>query len=252
MQGIHCVAHRTDLAIEVLSDLPLVSRVEKLLAGLYTYFSCSPKRHLELEKLCELLQVTGGKILNNVKTRWISMLPPLWRVLQEYCPLIIKHDELAKPTIKGSKKNYNMLADVRRLLSLAVILPLLQSIKNLIVFAQSSTINVCDFTRALNLCIMDIHDLYRDSSKAFLSDAFSSFKAICELSHDQLKMRWFTDLNDGSEHLVFEGHHGTKAGAHLNAMSLDSNSATPIFVTKEQWGTIVAEIKRDATGMLFH
>jgi hypothetical protein len=180
------------------------------------------------------------------------MLPPLRRVLQEYRPLIIKlyGDTLAKPTIKGSKKNYNMLADVRRLLSLAVILPLLQSIKNLIVFAQSSGIYVCDFTRALNLCIMDIHDLYRDSSKAFQSDAFSCFKAICELSHEQLKMRWFTDLNDGSEHLVFDGHHGTKAGAHLNAISLDPNSGTSIFVTKELWRTIIVEIKRDAEGML--
>jgi hypothetical protein len=94
-------------------------------------------------------------------------------------------------------------------------IPLLQTIKNLIVFAQSSAIYVCDFTRALNLCIMDIHDLYRDSSKAFQYDAFSCFNAIWELFHEQLRMHWFMDLNNGSEHLVFEGHYGTKAGAHL-------------------------------------
>ena len=77
-----------------------------------------------------------------------------------------------------------MLADVKQLLSLAVIIPLLQTIKNLIVFVQSSTIYVCDFTRALNLCIIDIHDLYRDSNKAFQSDAFSYFNAICELFYE--------------------------------------------------------------------
>jgi hypothetical protein len=136
-----------------------------------------------------------------------------------------------------------MLADVRWLLSLAVMLPLLQTVKNLIVFAQSSAIYVCDFTRALNLCIMDIHDLYRDSSKAFQSDAFSCFNAICELSHEQLRMHWFMDLNDGSEYLIFEGHYGTKAGAHLNAVCVEPNSGGTVFVTKELWVGIVAEIK---------
>jgi hypothetical protein len=97
-------------------------------------------------------------------------------------------------------------------------------VKNLIVFAQSSAIYVSDFTKALNLCIMDIHDLYRDSSKAFQSDAFSSFNAICELSQEYLRMRWFNDLNNGSEYLVFKRHHGMKAGAYLNAVCVDPSS----------------------------
>ena len=80
MHGMHCLEHRTDLAIEILFDLLLVSRVEELLAGLYNYFGCSLKCHLELEKLCKLLKVKSGKILNNVKTQWISMLPPLPQV----------------------------------------------------------------------------------------------------------------------------------------------------------------------------
>jgi hypothetical protein len=115
-----------------------------------------------------------------------------------------------------------MLVDVRRLLSLVVIILLLQTVKNLIVIAQSSAIYVCDFIRALY--IMDIHDLYRDSSKAFQSDAFSSFNAICELSQEYLRMRWFNDLNNGSEYLVFKRHHGMKAGAYLNAVCVDPSS----------------------------
>jgi hypothetical protein len=75
------------------------------------------------------------------------MLPPLRQVLQEYHPLIIKlyGDTLVKPAVKGSKKNYNIPVDVRQLVSLAVILPFLQTIKNLIVFAQSLAIYICDF-----------------------------------------------------------------------------------------------------------
>jgi hypothetical protein len=85
-QGMHYVAHRTYLAIEVLSELSMISTIEKL----YSYFSKSPKRHLELEKLSELLHLKSRKILNNVKTRWISMLSPLKRVLSEFRVLIMK------------------------------------------------------------------------------------------------------------------------------------------------------------------
>jgi hypothetical protein len=82
-QGMHCVAHRTDLDVEVLSELNMISTIEKLLKKLHSYFSKSPKQHVELEKLSELLHLKGRKILNNVKTRWISMLSPLKRVFSE-------------------------------------------------------------------------------------------------------------------------------------------------------------------------
>jgi hypothetical protein len=44
--------------------------------SLYKYFSSFPKRHLELAKLREIMETKGLKILNNVKTHWISMLSP--------------------------------------------------------------------------------------------------------------------------------------------------------------------------------
>jgi hypothetical protein len=50
-------------------------------------------------------------------------------------------------------------------------------------------------------------------------------------------------------HIVFEGHHGTKAGAHFNAVCVDPSSGGTIFVTKELRVSIVAEIKHDAEGM---
>ena len=64
-------------------------------------------------------------------------------------------------------------------------------------------------------------------------------------------MCWFTNLNNGSEYLVFEGHHGTKAGAHLNDVCIEPNSSGSVFVTKELWVDIVAEIKQDTEGMSF-
>ena len=63
------MAHRSNLAMQCLSDLDMASRIETLLAALHKYFSKSPKCHLELQKLDALLEIKGRKILQNVKTR---------------------------------------------------------------------------------------------------------------------------------------------------------------------------------------
>ena len=72
------------------------------------------------------------------------MLSPLRHVLSKYRVLLVKMygDMLAKPVIKGAAANFQRLADVQTLLSLAVLLPLLESIKNLVVFAQSPSVYV--------------------------------------------------------------------------------------------------------------
>lgn len=68
----------------------MVSRIETLLAILHKYFSKSPKCYLELQKLVELLEDKVRKMLQNVKSRWISMLSPLKCVLTKYCTLMVK------------------------------------------------------------------------------------------------------------------------------------------------------------------
>ncbi len=53
-------------------------------------FQESPKRHLELSKLIEIMETHGNKLLKNVKTCWISMLEPTKWVMNEYCILVVK------------------------------------------------------------------------------------------------------------------------------------------------------------------
>jgi hypothetical protein len=50
------MAHRTNLAIQVLSNLPMVAKLEDLLQSLYFYFSNSPKHHLEFTKLAKMVE----------------------------------------------------------------------------------------------------------------------------------------------------------------------------------------------------
>jgi hypothetical protein len=56
--------------------------------NMYGYFSHSPKRHLEFQRLTQTLETKVNKILKNVKIRWMSMLDPLKRIMVEYYPLL--------------------------------------------------------------------------------------------------------------------------------------------------------------------
>jgi hypothetical protein len=50
------MAHHTNLAMQTLLGLHVVICFENLLQTLQSYFAHSPKRHLELTKLEELIQ----------------------------------------------------------------------------------------------------------------------------------------------------------------------------------------------------
>ena len=96
--GVHCMAHRCNLAFKTLSQLAIMNRIEGLLKSSHAYFKHSPKRHLEFVKLAELMDTKGLKLLKNVKTRWVSLIEPLRRILQEYRVLLakMKADSLSK------------------------------------------------------------------------------------------------------------------------------------------------------------
>jgi hypothetical protein len=46
--------------------------------------------HLEFVKLAEVMQSKGLKILKNIQTRWINILSPAVRVMNEYMVLLVK------------------------------------------------------------------------------------------------------------------------------------------------------------------
>jgi hypothetical protein len=88
--GTNCGSHKINLVVETLSNYPMVSRLESLFQSMYSYFCRSNKRHAELQKLADLMETKGNKMLRNIDTRWISMRSPTKRVMAEYTTLMMK------------------------------------------------------------------------------------------------------------------------------------------------------------------
>jgi hypothetical protein len=147
---VHDFSHRTNLAVEALSGLPIVKKLESFCKSLHAYFSGSPKRHLEFMKLAEVVETEGLKMLNKVQTRWISLLEPLKRICGEYKTLIIKFAEDATQE-SGAKKNLSLLLDLATFLVLPCILPMLEAVQSVIKFAHAGNVFILDFIAAVKI-----------------------------------------------------------------------------------------------------
>jgi hypothetical protein len=88
--GVHCAAHRVNLAAKTLSVLTIFQNSEKLMVRIHAFFNHSPKRLVEFQKLAEIMETKGLRPLKNVATRWVSLLEPLRRLLGEYRTLMAK------------------------------------------------------------------------------------------------------------------------------------------------------------------
>jgi hypothetical protein len=158
-----------NLAVELLSDLPMVEGIEDMLANLYTYFFKSPQKHLECLKLAELMETKGLKILRNIKTRWISMLVPTVRVMNEYRTLLVKfhQDSNMRKLKKIAVKCFTNLVDVQIVIGLAYIMPMLRLTQSLMKYAQRNDVFVCDFLAGVKTLQKDLNEMYKEERTAF-------------------------------------------------------------------------------------
>ena len=108
--GIHYMAHRMNLAYNIVSSFPTVSKVEDLIHELHSYFCKSPKRFAKFKIFSEGVTI-GNKILKDVETKWISLHGPTEQVLVEYQSLIrVIYEQCL--TIDKSPNLLNNLSDI--------------------------------------------------------------------------------------------------------------------------------------------
>ncbi len=63
LNGVHYFTHKMNLAMIILSNLPLVHRLEGVLQSLFVFFVHSLKKFLDFHKLANLINTKGNKLL---------------------------------------------------------------------------------------------------------------------------------------------------------------------------------------------
>lgn len=119
----------------------MIANIKNLLHLLHKYFVRSSKYHIEFIKLVDMMCSKGLKINKNVKTRWLSMISPLKRVMSKYRTFVHKlHKDKNDATtthalarLPSSIMNCSLLFLYK--LPLNVFLPLLETIHYLIKFS---------------------------------------------------------------------------------------------------------------------
>jgi hypothetical protein len=137
--GQHCMAYKTNLAMQALSNLTMLSKLEDLLQFVYAYFLSSFNRHLEFTNLAKIMEIGGFKTFLNVQTQWISMVEPLKHVLVTCKTLIVKISQ-DNISVAQARLNLNLLCDLHTLLALFYLLPLLEAINVLFKFVQGKDV----------------------------------------------------------------------------------------------------------------
>lgn len=204
INGVHCCAHRTNLAADKLSGLAIVANIERLCQTLYTYFHKSPKRWSEFEALSAELEQEGLKIIRNITTRWLSVIDCVQRIQDQIPVLIAKMDEDMSARCPAARRNLDLLLDLETLFSMPAMMPLLQSVNSLIKFAQHRSCYICDFMSAVKICQSEIISFYLDPAMAFSGPAFQKWLDIVGDHTYLFKHEWTVDMNTGVEHLCLK------------------------------------------------
>jgi hypothetical protein len=129
---------------------------------------------LEFAKVAKIMETKGNKILQNIKTRWISMISFIERVLFEYCTLLMKV-ALNAPIIPFAKSNLSLLTNVETLLGLNVAMLMLKAIHSLIKFTQLRDVFVYDFITVAKICEGDVYHMFCDKQFSFEDNVFNNF-----------------------------------------------------------------------------
>ncbi|KAF2888911.1 hypothetical protein ILUMI_17263 [Ignelater luminosus] len=84
--GIGCAAHIIHNTIQTAADLLPVD-VDSVINKIYSHFYIFTVRVESLKTFCEEAETDYHKLLSTGKTRWLSLMPAIERILQLYAPL---------------------------------------------------------------------------------------------------------------------------------------------------------------------
>ncbi len=116
------------------------------------------------------------------------MINSIKHVLFKYCTLLMKM-ALGAPTIAFAKSNLCLMTNVKMLLGLNAIMPLLEEVHSLIKISQLHDVLICDFIPTMKICERDVYMMYYDNHYYFQGDVFGNFHTFVNNVHESISFR---------------------------------------------------------------
>jgi hypothetical protein len=173
------------------------------------------------------------------------MLAPSMQLMNKYRPLLVKlhQDAIVKKPKKIATKAYSGLTDVKIVVGLACLLPMLKVTNALMKAAQHNEVFVCDYLVRVKTLQNDLADMYVEPRIRFTHGPFWDFIALKEACHDVIPMCWIPnssglDLNaSGIEYLCFQ----PKEGQLILATYRDPLIRDNIPVSRDVYAVIISQ-----------
>ncbi len=96
-------------------------------------------------------------------------------------------------------KNLNQMCDVKLILRLLCILPLLECVHMVIKITQGQNVFICDFVEYVKFVQHKLYRLYCDLYMKINDLAFDDFNVIKIANNENMPMSWFFDFNGGKD-----------------------------------------------------
>lgn len=101
IHGVGCAAHVVHNGVQTSADILPVD-IETIVNKVFQYFHIYTVRVEELKNFCDFVEIEYKRVLGSVKTRWLSLLPAVSRIIDMYdglksyflsqdkCPTVLK------------------------------------------------------------------------------------------------------------------------------------------------------------------
>lgn len=174
--GIGCPAHIVHNAVQTAADgLPI--DIQLIIGKIYQHFHIYAARVEKLKSFCEFVQVEYKKLLGHCKTRWLSLLPAIERVLDVFPALKSYFLSLDKCPITLKNFFENPLSFI----TLQFLSGQLRIFSNCILFIETESVTIIEVADKINILL---NKLEARKSERFLTSAIQQL--LHELESDGL------------------------------------------------------------------
>ena len=148
-------------------------------------FTCSSKRANILKRWFKAAGTKLKELLRDVETRWLSLLPPLQRVLELYPCLLVGFDQERESALVGAAADaslcYNHLVDLENVLSIILMLVLLKELSTFCKVCQRREVFLHDLAASLQYTKDQLCTLFIDPETRYKGVAFKSWAAAVKV-----------------------------------------------------------------------